>query len=268
MISPRYTFFFLLSCITILPVLADPTVNGDPATLSGEEAYENSTDWPFYVSLTKPVRADGKDLKNGTRGVLIRMKSPHELIVDFGRDGLAVVPVGKTDILERMEAIREGDEKKEFPNFVYQIGPRLIVPTEGRPGFHEFSKLSFHSYFLTVYTSADPLLLDSIAALVNGLKSELESRNVFILFMPVGEKDDFVFSRGLLDHGLEYPFVYGHLAEIYTTSLHHDTSNLPLFVLNDADGKIVLRESGVGDPVIHRFEKALLELEPVPNAPH
>ncbi|MGC9450973.1 MAG: hypothetical protein ACP5I4_05945 [Oceanipulchritudo sp.] len=232
--------------------------------MTPESAYEHSEYWPFYVSLVESIDSNGMNLKAGARGVLIRMTGPDGALVDFGRHGLATLPVGKTDLLDRAQSIREGLETKEFPNFVYHLGPRLIVPTEGRPGFHDLSRLTARRYFLTVYTSAERHLMESIATVLDRLKEPLETGNVFILFMPVGEKDDFVFSRSLLDHGLEHPFVYSHLAEIYTDSLHHDVSELPLLVLNDADGKIILKEASIDASGLDRLQRALLELKATP----
>lgn len=218
-----------------------------PAVSAGEAAadtlFSEPATWPYHVSLAEPFAHEGGTLKAGQRGVLIRMETAGELIIDFGRQGVARVPTALTDILQQSRRIAAGEERKEHPNYVLQIGPRLVVSHGGVMGNHDITRMRDRAAILTVLCGDGEAVLAAIAEALADSAALLEEGKVFPLIIPVGVGDDRAFAEKLDTAGITCPFVYSHLAAFYTNSLQHDTSRLPLLVLTDLDGKVLAKRA-------------------------
>lgn len=98
-----------------------------PLTLS--EVYEDSMLWSAYLTLHESIAVEGGELKQGTRGVLIRLEltpSGVEALLDFGRQGIHKIPAERTDLLSRAEELQLGAVLKQLPNMTGLLYSRLI----------------------------------------------------------------------------------------------------------------------------------------------
>jgi hypothetical protein len=113
-------------------VAADP----DAAAVTAESLLASERFWPYHAKLTEAWTPPGASRAIGAnvRGVLVRVEEGGRARVDFGRDGVHVVPVEATDLVAEANRVRLGQRTKAAPNYVLAIGNRLTGPEQEAAG--------------------------------------------------------------------------------------------------------------------------------------
>lgn len=244
---------------------ASEAVPGDEA-LTHETLFEETEYWPQRLAVTETVEKNaGGTVAKGQRGILIRMESPDQVLVDFGRDGHARLKPGETDLLSRAEAIRAGETEKRFPNWTMMLGRGLLE--KGKEGGVQppgLESLKAYDYFLFLYlegvgqTEENEAAADALAARVG----DLGEKKVCPLVMPLDAKGgkNAEVAEALEAIGIEAPFMRAHLAGPYANSLRHGAESFPFLVLSDVEGKTIaiMKE---GESPADFLQRSLAQLE-------
>ena len=214
----------------------------DPITRAN--VYDRESDWPNIVAITRSwtPTGDSDALRVGYRGALVRVNADGNPRIDFGRHGQHDVPVDHTDLVDAANGVRLGTVHKTAPNFLLQVGTRLVVGKEGQVRALRSAELAQAKLFLCVF--ADPGTTE-FRAVVDRL-SEFESAGQLeMIFFPQsverGELGSLV-SR-LEELSWSVPFSYPHLSENYTTSLLGASPALPTFLLVTSEGRVLYRST-------------------------
>jgi hypothetical protein len=228
-------FFFLLMIIAAQSLPA----------LSNAELYERSELWPPYAKL-RPNAVEPTGQLAGLvtfRGTVIRLNPDKEtVLLDYGRKGIHCVRLESTDILEQAEAYASEQAQRPFPLLTYQMGRKLLLPSDGQVVTATFlSHLAPLQTLIYVYfeASQSEALLKALAQLGSPAQSypELEQPSLFVL-VPQGAYTSQGLADQVLDSGAQVAFFRDYLAPGYTTSLHHEVPELPACVVTDENGKL------------------------------
>jgi len=208
------------------------------AVVTAETLLANDRFWPYQVALTWALPEGGgmPALGPGELGVLIRVEPGGVARIDFGRDGLRVLPVAKTDLVERANRVRTGALEKTAPNFVLAIGPRLVDSAGDALRAMPYEKAAEHGGFLCVFANPDDAGFPALAAALAPLQ---DRHGVWTLFFPQGEIPDAKLRERLRALEWPVPFVYDHLAEAYTSSLLATGDALPFVMLQTREGRVL-----------------------------
>jgi hypothetical protein len=185
--------------------------------------------------------------------VLIRVEPGGYARLDFGRDGLARVPLSATDLVARANDVRLGRAEKPAPNFLWAIGARLVDSTAENVRAFPFEDAASHTAFLCVF--ADPWKRE-FAGLVTALEPVTRRAGVQTILFPQSQRPDSQVAGQLRAMKWTPPFVYAHLSEPYTESLLDDPKALPAVLLVTADGRVLHQERLSRDSA-RRLEAAL-----------
>ena len=217
------------------PAAAAPAVTRQ--NLLASERY-----WPYQVALIEPFEVEADPAKQplaaGLRGVLIRVEESGRARIDFGRDGQHVVPVAVTDLLERANRIRRGDETKMAPNFALAIGTKLLEPGPGHPTSVGLLAAMQRPGFLCVF--ADPGA-EGFAGVAATLAPLQDRHQVLTILFPQGEAPDAKLAERLRSLGWPVPFLQSFLAAAYTRTLLPAASPLPFVLLQTNEGRLILQ---------------------------
>jgi hypothetical protein len=208
------------------------------APVTQENLLASERYWPYHVALTRPYASGGgrATLAPGLAGVLIRIEEGGVARIDFGRDGLAEVPVAETDLVANAERIRLGELAKDSSNFVLDIGPRLVDPAADalRPfGLREAGE---YDAFLCVFADPGAASFDGLAA---EMKALTMPERVLTLLFPQGHHPDPELRERLRSLAWPVPFVMDHLAEPYSRSLLPDGAAAPYLLLVSREGRLL-----------------------------
>jgi hypothetical protein len=226
--------------------------DADAPVVTRENVLASERFWPYLVALAREVQVDGRSLTAGSSGVLIRVESTGRARIDFGRDGLATVDVGDTDLVARGNRIREGSLEKLAPNFVLAIGPRLLDPSRDDLRALGFERAAESRLFLCVF--ADPTGR-SFGAVADRIARLPRADGLSIVLFPLGTHGDAAVAKALKKRRWPGPFVYDHLSEPYVRSLT-DADTRPAVLLQTAEGRILVDAGGVAD-TLPRIEAEL-----------
>ena len=272
-----HTFLFILAFLAF-PVRADASDGNITASLPEYHAQDaqaavvternllaSERFWPYQVALTEAWQPVGREQPLGTDspGVLIRVEASGVARIDFGRDGLYEVPVGKTDLVKGANRIRLGELEKTAPNFLLAIGPRLIDSESDSLRPFRFGVAAQARGFLCVI--ADPDAPD-FAALAAALAPLRESDGVLTIFFPQGAHPDAQVRERLRSVKWTVPFVYDHLSEAYTRTLLSDATAPPAILLQTREGRVLFQSRGRAG-VIYELDSALAEAFGAERAP-
>lgn len=202
------------------------------AAVTADTLLENERFWPWRVTLLRPW----KSLRAEATGVLIRVEPEGVARIDFGRDGVHEVPISGTDLVERTNGVRMGDESKLAPNLVRSLAPRLIDSAAVPPGPLGFAPAMQADALLCVI--ADPQA-ESFAALAAQLAPLRTRAKLLTVLLPIGDVDDPVLYEKLRALGWPIPFVYDHLSESYARSILADGIARPAVVLQTPEGRLL-----------------------------
>lgn len=216
---------------------------------SDQALYQRSDLWPPRIELVQAVKAEGTngpiDLKSGRTGILIRLEWKSDALmalVDFGRQGLVSVPLNRTDIATRAEAIREGSRTKAYANWTMMLGRGLVDPTTNG-GKVPLKSLKEFNRFLIVYIKKDEVDLPAVGEFLDSINPVAENEGVLPLIIPVGYGSNHnELAQLLRESGIESPFMLNFLAKGYVNVLGHDPGPFPYFVLVDTNGKTLLKD--------------------------
>jgi hypothetical protein len=213
---------------------ADPSA---PA-VTAETVIESDRFWPYQITLTRPFapprRAEA--LAAGSRGTLVHVERRGVARIDFGRDGKYEVPIDHTNLIERADRIRLGQEPKPAPNFVQVVGTRLVDP-EPEPIRPVPRERVFEARgFLAVYAAPDDL-----ARLARALAPLHGRRGVWTVLFPLGRIPDPGLAARLRELDWRVPFLRDELADAYAASRLPEGTPVPWLVLQTPDARPVLR---------------------------
>jgi hypothetical protein len=207
------------------------------APVTAKNLLENDRFWPYQVELTRAwKRGEGKrTLPEGTQGVLIRVEADGRARVDFGREGIAMLPVDATDVVARANDVRTGKLEKEAPNFTWAVGVRSIDASVSPANVVLISKLLEQRAFLAVYADAVSPEFDALA---RDLSRYQDRPGLMTIVFHQGDMGDGLLYDRLRRLGWKVPFVVDYMAEAYTSTLIDEGTKLPYVALQSADGRL------------------------------
>jgi len=191
--------------------------------------------WPYQVELVRAWEPGGP-VAAGTRGVLVRVQEDGTARIDFGRDGVHAVPLGRTDVVERANAIREGRAGKLGPNLAHVLGPRLVDARHATIGPVSFQDTFGVPGYLSVH--AAPEHFAEIASTLAPLQGR---HGVWTVVFPHTREKELAIYRQL--RALEWPvvFVPSFLAEGYTESRLAAPVRPPAVQLETREGRLLFQ---------------------------
>ena len=192
-----------------------PTVSARDVLLRPDTIAENDRYWPYRVAIQRAQTGSRGEIRAGSGGVLIRVEGQRARI-DFGRDGLATVEVGETDLIERARRVRDGREVKMAPNFALAIGTKLVDSNAPvlRPLGLEAARRA--DVFLCVF--ADPRR-PAFARYAQEFRRIHDRPGVATLLFPQGDARDAEIRSRLRALDAALPFLFSHLSAAYTRTL-------------------------------------------------
>lgn len=209
------------------------------AAVTGANLLASERFWPYQVALVEPFTPEGRSgpLPVHINGVLVRVEDGgRRARIDFGRDGVADVPVALTNVIERANEVREGKLRKMAPNFLLAVGPRLLHSKTGVPRPFDIYTAWNDPAFLCVF--ADPAS-EEFAEIAAAL-APLEGRHgVGTLLFPQGPQTNEQILGTLRSLEWPIPFVYDHLSESYTRSLLSEGTQMPAVLLQTSEGRLL-----------------------------
>lgn len=217
---------------------------GITTAITAANVYEHEKDWPAIVALTQEWTPPGEErvLQKGYQGALVRVTAEGDPRIDFGRHGKHVVPSYRTDLVEAANAVREGRAFKGGPNFLRQIGTRLVDSESDvmRP-VKSVDVAGFDAY-LCVF--ADPTT-EEFRTLAGRLSRATADTNIQSILFPqsLGREDLHVVKERLGAAEWRVPFAYPHLSEDYTQSILGLDAKTPALLLVSPEGRILYSAS-------------------------
>lgn len=205
-----------------------------------EEVINDSSLWPFNVNIRRDhFISKGEQLPvSGTfPGILIRMEE-RNAILDFGREGIHVLPVEQTDFHQRV--IGTGGDafvgEKDLPNFIrYTTNMFLIRESNGTIRNLPLEEMDKETHFLVAYVGQALFEEPSHIAAFKDLQTSLKETGTRTLTFPT----DLTFYSRLKDTDLTLTACLMHLVQPMIKTLYHQPGEGPLFVLVDAEGKVL-----------------------------
>jgi len=238
----RQLLIFSVLAFALLPAHARDSTGGVDVADPYRAEEIPSPLWPTFVETTRNHTADdATHIKKNTRGTLQRCEGDH-LIVDFGRHGIARIPVEKTDFYGRVSELMLGEESKQFPNLIFQIGNKLMrFEAGGEPRHITFDEAKIKRHVVLVYLSdygkTDARDFHEFASAYAELTDEAPS--IIACVLPTDRKwYDVAYTIGA-----EVPFMVTHMRRGYIKSLAHGVEQYPALILADANGKILYRSA-------------------------
>lgn len=240
-------------------VVADPKA---PA-ITAANLLENERFWPYRVALVEPWRPVPKadPLPTELDGVLIRVESGGLARIDFGRGGVQRVPVDKTDLVQRANRLRLGEDEKTMPNLAYQIAPRLVDAVSETPRAYPLPDSMAKRGFLCVFADPDAPGFDALA---KALAPLADHPGVLTILFPQGEHPDEALREALRARGWNVAFVLDFMSEAYTGTLVDAGTPMPVVQLQTNEGRIVLE--GPWKPGLEKKIQAALDASFPPEA--
>lgn len=237
-----------LAALVALVVVAGPAralegyqpARPDAPPVTPENLLANELFWPYRAELTEAWRpkGQGKLLPAGSRGVLVRVESPREARIDFGRDGVHPVPVDVTDLVEGANQVRRGERPKPAPNLVHAIGPRLTDSASETPRHVAFPEVFRPLGFLAVFADPEAEGFEELAAALAPLH---ERHGVWTVLFPQGGHADPQVREKLRSLDWTVPFVRDFLVEGYTRSRLPEGTPLPAVMLQTPEGRLLFQ---------------------------
>ncbi len=192
--------------------------------------------WPHHVQLTddwKPVDWEGHF--GWGQGVLLRVRRDGALRVDFGHYGPHWVPASETDVLDRAERLRLGEDTKFDRNLTLVFGSRLLDPSETRL---KRSQLRVDNFERAIVVFADPEQ-PSFAELSAALSERPPGDDAILVLVALGDhRDRAVFYKA---HEASWPGVF--LQDTYTASFGdgylEDPAGAPVVRVFSMEGRLI-----------------------------
>lgn len=213
----------------------DPTA----PEVTAKNLLANERFWPYRVALVRPWKGDGlaSELPVGSLGIVIRVEDAKKVRIDFGRNGLAEVPIEATDLIARSNGVRLGTERKFLPNFIEAIGPRLLDSSAESVRPVTMTTVYPHEGFLCVFADTSA---PSLAEIAKALAPLAQRDDVMTIVFPQGRPLDVIVYERLRSIDWKVPFVFQHLSEPYTRTLVGEAPKLPYVTLQTREGRLLL----------------------------
>lgn len=240
----------LIALSLSLPLLACAGSGGTDATLpaTSREADAPVTAgslllrdelWPFRVELLRPVvPVDGSGALAPMPGVLVRVEPGGVARVDFGRFGRHEVPVDATDLVERANRVRVGEETKLAPNLVLTIGNKLL--DSARDEVHPFPLARDVRLRALLCVFADPASPD-FPGVADALRPLAGREGVQSVLFPLGGLRDGRVRQRLRALDWPIPFVFDRFSRLYTRSIAGEEVALPHAMLLTPNGRVLIQ---------------------------
>ena len=213
----------------------------DPAApeVTAKNLLANERFWPYRVALVRPWKGDGlpSELPSGTSGIVVRVEDAKKVRIDFGRNGLAEVPIEATDLIARSNGVRLGTERKFQPNFIEAIGPRLLDSRAEPMRPVTMATVYRHEGFVCVFADTSA---PSLAEIAKALAPLAQREDVMTIVFPQGRPLDVIVYERLRSIDWKVPFVFQHLSEPYTRTLVGEPPKLPYVTLQTREGRLLL----------------------------
>ena len=191
--------------------------------------------WPYRAQVVG--RDSATALPRGAEGVLVRVEEGGRARIDFGRDGVHVVPVAITNIVEAANRVRTGVDAKPSPNLTLAIGPRLDGAALGLRRVPLERTLDRRG-FLAVYADPSSEEFGTIAASLAPLQ---DHPGVLTVLFPQRNVDENSFGARLSALGWRIPYVFDYLALGYTDALVGLPLDAPRVALYTAEGRELIQ---------------------------
>lgn len=213
----------------------DPTA----PEVTAKNLLANERFWPYRVSLARSWKGEGvpSELPSGTSGIVVRVEDEKNVRIDFGRNGLAEVPIAATDLVARSNGVRLGTERKYQPNFIEAIGPRLIDSKAEPMRPVTMATVYRHQGFVCVFAD---MSAPSLAEIAKALAPLARREDVMTVVFPQGRPLDVIVYERLRSVDWKVPFVFQHLSEPYTRTLIGEAPKLPYVTLQTSEGRLLL----------------------------
>lgn len=266
--SPRFALraaILAVAAATLAPLAAPAADSGayiaaDPgaAAVTEKSLLASERFWPYQVALTSPWQAKGQSapFRAGTLGVLVRVEPGGKARIDLGSEGRFLVPVGKTDLLQRANAVRTGALAKPSPNLAHAIGTRLVDSESEKIGYFDPLAVSSASGFLAVFVDPGSPDLAAMAAALAPLRAR---HGVMTVLFPQGDHPDPGVREHLRSLDWRVPFLLDGFGEGYARSLRGDAAPLPAVMLLSREGRVILDRAwkdGVDGEIAAELERA------------
>lgn len=211
----------------------------DAPAITQANLLESDRFWPYRVALLEPWQPvpQAEPLPTELDGVLIRVESADVARIDFGRGGVQRVPVDKTDLVQRANRVRLGEEEKAMPNLAYQVAPRLVDATSDTQRAYPLTDAMSKRGFLCIF--ADPSA-PAFAQLAKALAPLADHPGVLTVLFPQGEHADVALRDTLRAQGWKVAFVLDFMSEAYTGTLVDPGTPMPVIQLQTNEGRILL----------------------------
>lgn len=184
-----------LTEVVVFLMLTLSLFSGDEALFIGSGSTAQSEQipssyWPPYVETTETIVNVENEIKADTRGVLLRVEED-QLLVDFGRNGVASIDPIATNFHEEAQKLMSGESKKEFPNFSLQLGNKLMTFGRGeRSGPLRFQEVVGTKIYILLYLDTySPELAQPLIDFGEAYKElKAEWPNIEVVLMPRDRK--------------------------------------------------------------------------------
>lgn len=238
-------FFILLSVfvtgfgVSVLPagvVTTDATEQD--LSFDRESLLEDSESWPFYVKVDTEKAPEIPRAATLFPGVLLRVEGSQALI-DFGRDGIHLLPLEATNFFEEAARVRSGEAELDLPNFTRYTTNIFICPDDaGR-----YRPLSLDLYastplYVLVYGDLRLIEDESLRTAVDAVFAAGTDKGAMGIVFPT--TDQFYERAFNVKPGWTIP--QAHTLRAFLRTLRHDPKDdAVVAVLVDAYGKILKR---------------------------
>jgi len=240
----------LLACLLASPVVLNASATAgelEPVYSAADSTapavtyanlYESERFWPYQIQLVEPWRPLGHEGDFGWgQGVLLRVAPSGLLRIDFARFGKHWVPARATDVIERANRVRRGEEHKFAPNLTLALKQRLLDPSRKTLAPIQLDLMEQEAFLLVF---ADPSG-DDFSEIARALgRFRKKEGLVIVLLAQGGYVDAYVYKRC---HEASWPgaFLFDRFARAYTEGLLDvDAGDRPPFVqLATREGRLI-----------------------------
>jgi hypothetical protein len=215
---------------------ADTVADPESVVVTEANLLASERFWPYQAALAEPTSLPGavRPLPAGSLGVVIRVLPGARVRIDFGRDGLATLPVRATDLLARANVIRTGAATKTAPNLTFALAPRLLDAGAEVPRRVRLEESFELEGFLCLFANPDEVDFPKIASLVAPLSGR---GGVLPVLFAQGAHPDVALLAKLHAAGWKGAFALDHMSEAYTRTLVDDPIDAPRLALYSAEGR-------------------------------
>ncbi len=224
-------------------------------TVTASNLFVSERFWPYRVKLSRPwTTPEGRTLKKGTPGVMIRLVDASTARIDFAGLGIHEVPVESTNAVETARLVASGKRHKFGPNVIAALGARVLVSDDPAPrpaGPQSYGSRLVLSVFADPREPGFEALARRVAA------TELPAKEVLTVFVPQGDGSPLEVNEQLQEAGWSVRFLRpGVFSESFTQGMLREPLSPPALLLTTDEGRVVWEERWQGDQPLGSLEQA------------